>query len=341
MTDIKFNIKPLSPVDRKKLSKQYIYLFGFLIVVSILFFFVYKFVITPDKFTTIPIILFSVFGLLFSAVISYVLWSTYIDLKNGIKYCYIGFVTDKRINTHTSSTNRFKTKSGNNSRRTSTKTDYSLSIDNKEFSVSYFEYNKAVVGNKVYLELSPKKKEILAFTILEKNQESIKTNFKEINSIPYQISNNSQPMNKEEVEVVKRIFLKKLRTQLIFIAAYTLLLFLLWQGIFIFLIPVIVVFVYASFKLLIELNQYAKYRRNGKLKQITSVQVLDKLKITSNRSATKFRLITNSINADVSEKIYNKIQPNDIIGLHTASLVSILIAVSFDSDSMYILNHEK
>ncbi|MGS2727345.1 hypothetical protein ACU8DI_12110 [Psychroserpens sp. BH13MA-6] len=341
MTEPRYKIKPLSSIDRKKLSQQYIYALAFLIVVGAIFIFIYKYVLTPSHFTSIPIVVFSLFGLVFSAVISYIIWTTFLDFKKGIKYCYTGFITDKHISKHFSSSKRFNAKSGNSFRRTSTKTYYGLSIDNTEFSVSYVEYNKAEVGNKIYLELSPKKKEILAFTILEKNQESNITHFKEIYSIPNQIQHSTQFLNKEEIELVKRIFFKKLRTQLIFIVAYFLLLILLWQGIFIFLVPVIVVSIYASVKLLILLNQYTKFSRNVKRKQLKTVQVLDKFKASSNRSRTLYRLVTNFGNVDVSKKIYNKVQTNHSIQLHTESVMNILVAVSFNSSHFYVLNHDE
>ncbi|WP_299011187.1 hypothetical protein [uncultured Tenacibaculum sp.] len=335
MTENNYEIKPLSSKDKKKISQQYVFLVIFLIFVGGIFFFIFKNVLKPAKFSTIPIIVFAIFLLFFLSIIVYTFWSTYIDLKKGIKHCYTGIITDKRIDKHTSSSKSFTSRAGNRSNSTTTKTSYYISVDIQEHSIPYTVYSKATIGDKIYLEVSPKNKEVLTFTILENHQQSIEVN-NTLNFIPNK--SKTMPMSQKEVDVVKKIFWKKMRKRLIFVIAFALLLLLLWQGIFIFIIPVLVAFVYASFKLLIEINNYATFFRNGKLKQITTVQVNDKLKITSNRNATKFRLVTNNGNIDVSENIYNKVKSNDIIDLHKASFITILIAVNFNSHNIYLFN---
>lgn len=336
MIEKNYDIKPLSSDDKKNLRKQYAVAIGFIMVTNAIFFFIYKFVIKPDKFSAITIVMFTLFLALFLGIFAYLLWSTYIDLKRGIKHCYTGVVTDKRIDKHSTTTKRHHTKSGNFSSRTSTKTYYKLTINAIEHNVTYKEYSQVVVGDRAYLEVSPKAKEVLTFTVLEKKGETIL--FKERVTNPIPTKTVSKPMHPEEIALVKKIFFKHLKKKLFFLIALIVLLLILWQGIFIFLIPLLVAFIYFAFNILIQINTYTKFNRNGKLKNIITVQVHDKLKITSNKHATKFRLITNFENVDVSEKIYNQIKAKDIIKLHNAIFLNYIVGISFDDGINYILN---
>jgi len=108
------------------------------------------------------------------------------------------------------------------------------------------------------------------------------------------------------------------------------LLFVLWKGIFIFLIPLIIAFVYYSFKFFIQINQYAKFKRNGYLKSLNKVKVIDKLKTTSNTKSTAFQIKTSNGVINVSEHIYNKVQAHQNLLLHKATFVNILYDVSID-----------
>ena len=338
MTHTNFEIKPLSSQDRNKLRNHYLFAVLFLVVASAIFSFIYFFVIKPDNFSVVPIVMFSVFLLIFTGIVSYMFWNTYIDLKRGIKYCYTGVITDKRVDKHTTKSRSYNTRMGTNIRRKSSRTYYYITIDNNEHSVPYSKYAKVNVNDKVYLESSPKNKEVLAFTILEKNQNPITITANTSYSAPFKSKSITKPMHQSDIDLVKKIFFKKVRRALIYIAIYSILLFTLWQGIFIFLIPVIIAFIYTSIKLLILINKYAKFNRNGNLKQITTVQVTDKLTMTSNTSSTKFRVITNVENIDVSEKIYNKLKANAIIELHKATFLKNLVGISMDGGTQYLEN---
>lgn len=338
MTTNNFEIKPLSSLDRNKLRKQYLFAVLFLGVASAIFSFIYFFVIKPDNFSGIPIVMFSIFLVFFTGIFSYIIWNTYIDLKRGIKHCYTGIITDKRVDKHTTKSRSYNTKMGTNTRHKSSRTYYYISIDNNEHSVPYSEYAKVNVNDKVYLESSPKNKEVLAFTILEKNQNPITITAKTSYSSPFKSKSITEPMRQSEIDLVKEKFFKKVRRALIYIAIYSILLFTLWQGIFIFLIPVIIAFIYTSIKLLILINKYAKFNRNGRLKDITTVQVNDKLTMTSNTSSTKFRVTTNVESINVSEKVYKKLKTNAIIELHKATFLKYLVGVSVDERTQYLEN---
>lgn len=338
MTNTNFEIKQLSSQDRNKLRKQYLFAVYFLLAASAIFSFIYFFVIKPDNFSIIPIVMFSIFLLFFAGIFSYIFWNTYMDLKLGIKHCYMGVVTDKRVDKHTTKSRSYNTRMGTNTRHKSSRTYYYISIDNKEHRVPYSKFAKVNINDKVYLESSPKNKEVLTFTVLEKNQNPVTSTTNTFHNTPFKSKSVSKPMRQQEVDLVKKNFFKKVRRALIYIAIYIILLFTLWQGIFIFLIPLIIAFIYTSIKLLILINNFAKFNRTGNLKQITTAQVTDKLTMTSNTSSNKFRVTTNVENINVSQKIYNKLKTNDIIELHKATFLKNLVGVSINEGTEYIEN---
>ncbi|MBB3124325.1 hypothetical protein FHS04_001843 [Mesoflavibacter sabulilitoris] len=327
-----YEIKPLSLQDRKKLKRQYVYIIVFGAFVGAIFFFIYNFVLSTGQMGNIPVFVFTAFALIFALFISYFFWSTYTDLKKGIKHCYTGIVTDKRINKHTSSSARHNRGGShrNGSSRKNTQTHYYITIEDKQHSVNYKQFSQVKINDKVYLEVSPKKKEVLAFNVLEKNTETTESYNSTIRKQNCDNIEKSLPMRENDIELVKKIFFKKTRKNLIYLIPITVLLFVLWKGIFIFLIPLIIAFVYYSFKFFIQINQYAKFKRNGYLKSLNKVKVIDKLKTTSNTKSTAFQIKTSNGVINVSEHIYNKVQAHQNLLLHKATFVNILYDVSID-----------
>ncbi|MBN2867142.1 MAG: hypothetical protein JXK08_00585 [Flavobacteriaceae bacterium] len=327
-----YEVKPLSLQDRNKLKRQYVYLIAFSVFVGAIFFFIYNFVLSASEMGNIPIFVFAAFALIFALFISYFFWSTYTDLKKGIKHCYTGIVTDKRINKHTSSSARHNRGGShrNGSSRKNTQTHYYITIQDKQHSVNYKQFSQVKINDEVYLEVSPKKKEVLAFNVLEKNTETTESYNSTIRKQNFDNIEKSLPMREKDIELVKKIFFKKTRKNLMYLIPITVLLFILWKGLFIFLIPLIFAFVYFSLKFLIQINQYAKFKRNGYLKTINRVEVIDKLKTTSNRHSTAFQIKTSNGVFNVSEHIYNQVQAPQNLLLHKASFVNILYDVSID-----------
>ncbi|WP_304140581.1 hypothetical protein [Mesoflavibacter zeaxanthinifaciens] len=328
-----YEIKPLSLQDRKKLKRQYVYIIVFGVFAGAIFFFIYNFVLSTGQMGKIPVFVFSVFALIFALFISYFFWSTYIDLKKGIKYCYSGIVTDKRINKHTTSSAQHNRAAGsrrNGSSQKNTQTHYYITLNDKQHSINYKQFSQVKLNDEVYLEVSPKKKEVLTFNVLENNTETSES----FNSISrnqnFENIEKSLPMREKEIELVKKIFFKKTRKNLIYLIPIIVLLFILWKGIFIFLIPLIFAFVYYSIKFLIQINQYAKFKRNGCLKTVNRVKIIDKLKTTSNRHSTAFQIKTSNGVFNVSEHIYNQVQSPQNLLLHKASYINILYDVSID-----------
>lgn len=327
-----YEVKPLSLQDRKKLKRQYVYIIVFGVFAGAIFFFIYNFVLSTGQMGNIPVFVFTAFALIFALFISYFFWSTYLDLKKGIKHCYTGIVTDKRINKHTSSSAQHNRggSNRNGSSRKNTQTHYYITIENKQHSVNYKQFSQVKINDEVYLEVSPKKKEVLAFNVLEKNTETTKIYNSIIKNQNFENIEKSHPMREKEIELVKKIFFKKIRKNIIYLIPITALLFILWKGIFIFLMPLIFAFVYYSIKFLIQINQYAKFKRNGYLKTVNRVKVIDKLKTTSNRHSTAFQIKTSNGVFNVSEHIYSKVRAAQNLLLHKASYINILYDVSID-----------
>ena len=310
-----YEVKPLSQQDRKKLKRQYVYVITFGAFVGAIFFFIYNFVLSSSEMGNIPVLVFASFALIFTLFISYFFWGIYLDLKKGIKYCYTGIVTDKRIDKHTTSSAQHNRAAGshrNGSSRKNTQTHYYITIENKQHSVNYKQFSQVKINDKVYLEVSPKKKEVLAFNVLEKNIETTESYNSTIRKQNFDNIEKSLPMRENDIELVKKIFFKKTRKNLIF------------------LIPLIIAFVYYSFKFFIQINQYAKFKRNGYLKSLNKVKVIDKLKTTSNTKSTAFQIKTSNGVINVSEHIYNKVQAHQNLLLHKATFVNILYDVSID-----------
>ena len=310
-----YEVKPLSQQDRKKLKRQYVYVVTFGAFVGAIFFFIYNFVLSSSEMGNIPVLVFASFALIFTLFISYFFWGIYLDLKKGIKYCYTGIVTDKRIDKHTTSSAQHNRAAGshrNGSSRKNTQTHYYITIENKQHSVNYKQFSQVKINDKVYLEVSPKKKEVLAFNVLEKNTETTESYNSTIRKQNFDNIEKSLPMRENDIELVKKIFFKKTRKNLIF------------------LIPLIIAFVYYSFKFFIQINQYAKFKRNGYLKSLNKVKVIDKLKTTSNTKSTAFQIKTSNGVINVSEHIYNKVQAHQNLLLHKATFVNILYDVSID-----------
>jgi hypothetical protein len=327
-----YEVKPLSLQDRKKLKRQYVYIIVFGVFAGAIFFFIYNFVLSTDKMGNIPVFIFTAFALIFALFISYFFWSTYLDLKKGIKHCYTGIVTDKRINKHTSSSAQHNRGGSHRygSSRKNTQTHYYITIENKQHSVNYKQFSQVKINDEVYLEVSPKKKEVLAFNVLEKNTETTEIYNSIIKNQNFENIEKSLPMREKEIELVKKIFFKKIRKNIIYLIPITALLFILWKGIFIFLIPLIFAFVYYSIKFLFQINQYAKFKRNGYLKTVNRVNIIDKLKTTSNRHSTAFQIKTSNGVFNVSEHIYSKVRAAQNLLLHKASYINILYDVSID-----------
>ena len=310
-----YEVKPLSQQDRKKLKRQYVYVVTFGAFVGAIFFFIYNFVLSSSEMGNIPVLVFASFALIFTLFISYFFWGIYLDLKKGIKYCYTGIVTDKRIDKHTTSSAQHNRAAGshrNGSSRKNTQTHYYITIEDKQHSVNYKQFSQVKINDKVYLEVSPKKKEVLAFNVLEKNTETTESYNSTIRKQNFDNIEKSLPMRENDIELVKKIFFKKTRKNLIF------------------LIPLIIAFVYYSFKFFIQINQYAKFKRNGYLKSLNKVKVIDKLKTTSNTKSTAFQIKTSNGVINVSEHIYNKVQAHQNLLLHKATFVNILYDVSID-----------
>ncbi|WP_111308480.1 hypothetical protein [Confluentibacter sediminis] len=324
-----FEIKQLTDEDRKKLNNQFWLIIVFAIFVLAIFWFIFNMLMSFSSMSSIvPYIIFGVIALIFTGVIFYLFWSTYLDLKRGVKHSYTGVVKNKRLDTHTSTSSRHITRGGHTSSRTTVKKTYYLTLNDVEHTVSFKEYNQAHTGDTICLEVSPKKREILQFKILEKSKEDNKKPNKFTNN--YRNVIKEQPAKQSDVDIVKKLFFKKLKKSLWFFAFPTIMLLLLWTTpsalFYLFTFPLFIVFLYQGVKLLVSLNNYAKFK-NYKTKKIIIAKVLDKVTASSNKNSTKYRLVTDNGNIEVSQNIYQQIQPQQVIEMHIAKFLNITFGI--------------
>lgn len=335
-----FEIKALTSRDRKKLQSQIWLTLVFLGVAAAIFWFIFNTILSSAE--GIKMEFYFVFGLIasvFIGIVLYMFWSTYIDLKRGEKYCYTGIVTNKRVDTQVSKTTRHNYKGGQTSSRTSTRKYYYLTLNDYEHSVSYNEYSQVNTGDEVALEVSPKKREVLQFEVLTKSQQ-VQQEVDEVNDYKSAFikSFKKQAARSQDVEMVKKLFQKKLKNRLWFLAFPAFLILLLWQtptGIFLlFMLPLFIFILVQAIKLLKLLNKNAKFK-SYKTKQVVTTQVLDKFTATSNRSATKNQLMTDMGSLEVSLEIYNLIKTKQVIEVHVADYLNIPFGISIHKSERF------
>lgn len=335
-----YDIKPLSDRDRQYLKKQYWLIAGFALFAGGIFFVIFTAVLSGSQMSSVPLYIFGAFALIFTAVILVVLRQNYLELKHGIKHCYTGVVTNKRVNRHTTSTGSHTTnvRAGHGSRRTTTRITYYICLDDKEFSVDASIYNQAITGDKVYLEISPQKKQVLHFRVIAPQSApdslSASATFAEL------------PQDKEcaistrERLIVRRIFFKMWRKKLFFFLAIALFFTSVFaSGFVLFTVPLAIVLIINAYKLLVPLLHYRQFLQASRPKVITPVRVKDKITLTSNRTKTRYRLLTSEGPLDVPEAIYTTVTKSEVLLVHRAVVIDTIFAVQHkQSNALFYLD---
>jgi len=325
-----YDVKPLSDKDRQQLQKQYWLIAGFALFAGGIFFVIFTNVVSGPHMSQAPLYIFGVFAVIFATVIVVVLRQNFLELKNGVKHCYTGIVTNKRVNRHTSSTGSHSTnvRAGHGSKRTTTRTTYYVSLDDKEFSVDASVYNQASAGDYAYLEISPQKQQVLQFRVLAAQPQEHSQGYAPSSTA------NERPRDKEcaisakERLIVRRIFFRAWRKKLFFFVAIALFFISVFTtGFIIFTAPLAVVLIINAYKLLVPLLQYRKFLHAARPKIISSVRVKDKITLTSNRSKTRYRLLTDDSALDVPEAVYQSVTKFDVLSVHRAVGIDIVFGV--------------
>ncbi|MDG6097544.1 hypothetical protein EXU34_08815 [Alteromonas sp. ZYF713] len=335
-----FEIKSLSDKDRQYLKKQYWLIAGFSLFSGGIFFVIFTNVLSGSQMSSVPLYIFGLFALIFATVIMVVLRQNYLELKHGIKHCYTGVVTNKRVNRHTSSTGSHATnvRAGYGSRRTTTRTTYFICLDDEEFSVNAGIYNHAITGDKVYLEISPQKKQVLLFRVIE--PQSVTDSVTPGATFAELTQDKECAISAKERLIVRRIFFKMWRKKLFFFLVIALFFMSVFaSGFILFTVPLAVVLIINAYKLLMPLLHYRQFLLGSRPKIITSVRVKDKITLTSNRSKTRYRLVTSEGPLDVTEAIYSKVAKSDVLAVYRAVGIDIVFGVQHkQSNALFYLD---
>lgn len=324
-----YEVKPLSEKDRQRLRNQYWIMGGFTVFAGMIFYVIFTNVLSGIHQSQIPVIIFSVFAIIFAGIVVALAWQNHTELALGIKHCYTGRVSDKRFNKHVSTSTHHSggIRGGHRSTRTTTRISYYLNIDGEELKVNAQEYHQAATGDTVYLEVSPKKQYILTFQVLEHTAS--------VQPAPGNSGSHSTAIEQEkhyaisarEREVVKTLFFRRWRKSLYFaLAVGVLFLPVFTTGLIIFTLPLGAYLIFKTYRLLRALSEYNHFTKSLRAKSVTQVRINDKITETSNRAKTKYCLITSQGRLAVPVELYETVNKSDVIDLHRAAHVNITYA---------------
>ncbi|WP_430411441.1 hypothetical protein [Kordia sp.] len=332
--------KQLTQKDRKKLQKKIGFVAVFAIfaiaILSFIYFFILKgFTSNSDGFGYIPLIIFGLFGLFFAGIIGYMAWAIIQDINTGVKNCIDGIVEDKKLNI------RHSTSGGSgvgrsSGRRTSTKRDYSITIDGTEHKVEYDMYSYVSVGDHIYFEVAPKSAVVLHYEVVEEVVAEPKHIVSHTKTKYPDSKIRKAPLIREDKNTLQKFYSQKIRSRLLTIAIIAFPIFgLILNGLgslLIFIFPLPIVFIYQLYKLYSFHTKYRKSVNEGR-KQLITTQVIDKLFTTvsnNGRKHNKRNLKTTYGSVQVSEDVYQKINSGDEITIHKALHLPYSLGISMD-----------
>ena len=336
MERAKYDIKRLSPQDRKRIQNQYWLIGGFSLFAGAIFYVIFTSIVSSTHNSAIPMIIFGVFAAIFVAVITSIARQNHIELRDGVKHCYTGVVTNKRVNKHTSRTgnHRSPNRAGHGGSRTRTTITHYLSINGEELKVTSKEYHQASVGDEISLHISPKNKLILNFEILNAHIHERTEESPEARKVSSSRNKRELHISPAERSIVKKLFFKQWRKKLYFFIAMLVLFFPIFTTNFIlFSFPLTIVLLYKALGLFSAYNLYRRFTNTdlGKVEIRTSIK--DKFATTSNLAKNKFRLLTAEGRWDVTEEIYNALSASDAITLYKPAHLDMIYAVSYQNDN--------
>lgn len=308
---------PLEPADIKKLRRQLFAMLLFPVVVIGMFLLFISFVFKDFKnsFAGDAVVLYVFIGfcLFFFGIIAYMIGTTAIDLRRGIKHRISGKITDKRLNVQTTGSG-----SGTGG-KTRTTRYYYLYVDDEEFSVDYREFTKVKVGMHVVMDRAPKSKRTLSLeTIPQPDAEMVSTPNNERHRFLEKRIPHTRYTQKD-FEALKRIWYAALKRRLFLAAPFVsigiLLLISGFWGFAVFLFPLWAVPLYQAFQLY---RAHRNYRRNkfSAHKKGVAALVEDKLTITSNRRSNSNSIRTSQGRITVNTMLYDKLSIGDGITIY-------------------------
>lgn len=330
---------PLEPQDIKKLRKQVIpvLVFPFLVVGVFYLIFTFVFKNVGDGFMADGIAFYVMigFGIFFLGIIAYIAWAFFYDIRKGIKYRITGSVTDRQVDINTS----HRTTSNSNS-STRTTRHYYIFIDGTKYKVNFDTYSNVKTGDRVQLDRAPKsaltlRLEILEPAITENYEEEVrqKQNFIETKIDPV-------PLTNLDLKHLKNQLLKFMGKRLLWNSPLLFIIFSLiateMAALLLFVFPVVIIVAYQFYRVVRAVVRYFKNKSEGYKQGITAI-VEDKLTVTSNRTATKYKVEASGYKLTVPKEAYQKLAKNDkIIIFKPFYGKEPLSLVTMDQDEYYL-----
>ncbi len=330
---------PLEPADIKKLRRQLFAMLIFPVVVIGMFLLFISFVFKDFKnsFAGDAVVLYVFIGfcLFFFGIIAYMIGTTAIDLRRGIKHRISGTITDKRLNVQITGSG-----SGTGG-KTRTTRHYYLYVDDEEFSVDYREYTKVKVGMHVVMDRAPKSKKTLSLeTIPQPDAETVPApNSERQRFLEKRISHTRY--TQKDVEALKRVWYAALKWRLFLAAPFvSIVILLLTSGLWgfaVFLFPLWMVPLYQAYKLFWAHRNYRKDMFSAHKKGVAAL-VEDKLTITSNRRSNSNRIRTTAGTLVVNTVLYDKLSVGDGITIFKTQFGDVpLSLLTMDQEECYLV----
>ncbi|MBA4743728.1 MAG: hypothetical protein H2058_00590 [Muricauda sp.] len=303
----KLETLPLEHRDKTKLRRQLYGMLLFPVVVIGIFWLFLSFMFNSGfADDSVGVYMMVAFSVLFFSVIAYIIASTAIDLKLGLKSRVSGKITDKRMHWATTGDRPVY----GHKTRTRTRRSYYVYIDNEEFSVDYSYYSKARIGAEVQLDRAPKSGITLNLHVLgqvedahvaQKLDEEEKFLEKHIPHTRY---------TPKDYEALHRIWKTEIKKRLVrsspFITIGLLMIISGFWSFVVLLFPIWVVPLFQFYRLYVAYRNYNRNKERSHKRGVPSI-VEDKFALTSNRYANSNRIILTSGPLLVSSTLYDKL----------------------------------
>lgn len=326
----------METADRKKLGQC---LFAQLIFPAGLIGMFWLFISTmfPPEFAKGPLWGYMLLGfsVLFFGVIAHIISSTMIDLRRGVKNRISGRVTDKRLNTVTTG-NHAGSRGTLKSRR-----EYYLYLDDREYTVEYSDFTKAVVGMEVVMDMAPRSGLTLDLQIVNQApdrdaspKEGEDQKFLETR-IPH------ARYSQKDHEALERIWKAEKRKHLIGSAPFaTIGLMMLLSGLWSFVVvlfPLWAVPLYHGYKFFLAHGNYNKNKFRSHKRGVVAL-VENKSTFTSNRHSNAHGLMTTIGRLTVDTRVYDKLSVGDRITIYMTQYGNVPISIlTEDDEEMYLV----
>ncbi len=327
-----YSEEAISADDRKKMTRGMMGIVAVPVMFGVFIYFAFSWVVGRTVLTgeweMFDYMIIFFMGLIIS-VCTYLLIRKAADLRTGVKHVYEGILEDKRKNVQktTSSSGSSGMRSGGGT-RTKTTITYYLTISGKEFAVDQMKYAKVATGDLIRLESAPKSKFILNLQTLQKAAESKADS----DAVSFRSSAPDRVIKKnlttQDEELLRKIWLKKLRTKLLFIAVPLLIAFSFiikgWWGLLLLFFPVPIIIIWNAISLLRWYLKYQSIKRDHVKEEITTT-VTDKTTTSGNRTATSYLVSTKAGSFSIDKSAYAQIKSGDQIVIEKTPVLNLVL----------------